>query len=74
MTYLPIGYHIKTKGFKSVTVLDPHNGETFLGEGGQGVVYLVDYDGTQKALKWYTGKKFKNPDKFYTNLENNRVV
>ena len=71
MAYLPIGYSIKTKGFKTVTVLDPKNGETFLGEGGQGVVYLVDYNGAQKALKWYTGAKFKNPDKFYTNLENN---
>ena len=71
MAYLPIGYNIKTKGYKTVTVLDPKNGETFLGEGGQGVVYLVDYHGEKKALKWYTGKKFKNPGKFYTNLENN---
>ena len=71
MTYLPIGYSIKTKGYKTVTVLDPKNGETFLGEGGQGVVYLVDYDGAKKALKWYTGRKFKDSGKFYTNLENN---
>jgi serine/threonine protein kinase len=71
MAYLPIGYKIKTKGYKTVTVLDPQNGSTFLGEGGQGVVYLVDYEGEKKALKWYTGKKFKNAEKFYANLENN---
>ena len=71
MTYLPIGFQIKTTGFKTVRVLDPKNGGTFLGEGGQGVVYLVDYDGEQKALKWYSGKKFKDPGKFYANLENN---
>jgi serine/threonine protein kinase len=71
MAYLPIGYSIRTKAFKTVTVLDPKNGETFLGEGGQGVVYLVEYEGSHKALKWYTGKKFKNPGKFYANLENN---
>jgi serine/threonine protein kinase len=71
MADLPIGYKIKTKGYKTVTVMDPKNGKNFLGEGGQGAVYLVDYDGSKKALKWYTGKKFKNPEKFYTNLENN---
>jgi serine/threonine protein kinase len=65
MADLQKGYTIKTKGFKKVTV-----GEK-LGEGGQGAVYKVDYNGELKALKWYTGKKFKNPDKFYTNLENN---
>ncbi|MDR2476787.1 MAG: serine/threonine-protein kinase [Treponema sp.] len=71
MAELPIGYSIKTKGFKTVTVLDPENGKNFLGEGGQGAVYLADYDGAKKALKWYSGKKFKEPDKFYANLENN---
>jgi len=34
-------------------------------------VYRVDYDGMAKALKWYSGKKFKDPGKFYANLENN---
>jgi serine/threonine protein kinase len=59
------GYKIQTKNFKKITV------DCRLGEGGQGAVYRVDYDGKQKALKWYSGKKFKNPDKFYANLENN---
>jgi serine/threonine protein kinase len=62
---LPRGYKIQTKNFKKVTV------DYKLGEGGQGAVYRVDYDGKPKALKWYSGKKLKNPDKFYANLENN---
>jgi DNA-binding helix-hairpin-helix protein with protein kinase domain len=65
MADLPKGYTIQTKGLKKVTVGDK------LGEGGQGAVYQVDYDGKPKALKWYSGKKFSNPEKFYENLENN---
>ena len=39
-----------------------------LGRGGQGIVYLVDLNGKQMALKWY----IKAPDdKFYKNLERN---
>ena len=39
-----------------------------LGRGGQGIVYLVDLNGGQKALKWYI-----NPpgEAFYKNLLNN---
>ena len=39
-----------------------------LGRGGQGIVYLVDLNGEQKALKWYL-----NPpgETFYKNLLNN---
>jgi len=65
MADLENGYTIQTKGFKKVVV-----GKK-LGEGGQGAVYHVNYDGKPKALKWYSGKKFKNPNKFYQNLENN---
>ena len=61
---LPQGYTIKTKNLKTVVV------DQKLGEGGQGTVYRADYDGQPKALKWYSGKKFKDPKKFYTNLEN----
>ncbi len=39
-----------------------------LGRGGQGIVYLVDYDGGQYALKWYT---IKCSSAFYSNLESN---
>ena len=36
-----------------------------LGRGGQGIVYLVDFNGQQKALKWY----HNNLDQgFYNNL------
>jgi len=65
MADLGTGYTIKTKGFKTVAV-----GKK-LGEGGQGAVYQVDYDGYQKALKWYSGKKIASPKKFYENIENN---
>jgi DNA-binding helix-hairpin-helix protein with protein kinase domain len=62
---LPKGYTIQTKNFKKVVV------DNLLGEGGQGAVYRVDYDGKEKALKWYSGKKINNPKNFYANLENN---
>lgn len=41
-----------------------------LGRGGQGIVYLVDYQGQQKALKWYLNAP---DDNFYRNLEKNIV-
>jgi serine/threonine protein kinase len=65
MKDLPKGRTIQTKDFKKLVV------DEKLGEGGQGTVYRVDYNGTQKALKWYSGKKIKNPGKFIENLENN---
>ena len=65
MADLPKGWTIQTKKFKKVVV------DQKIGEGGQGAVYRVNYDGQPKALKWYSGKKFKNPKKFYANLENN---
>ena len=39
-----------------------------LGEGGQGIVYLVEMNGKQYALKWYTHDCSKD---FYNNLDNN---
>ena len=65
MADLQKGFTIQTRNFRKVVV------DTKLGEGGQGAVYRVDYAGKAKALKWYSGKKFKNPEKFYANLENN---
>ena len=65
MADLPKGFRIRTKNMMNVVVQEK------LGEGGQGAVYRVDYNGKPKALKWYTGKKFKDPGRFYTNLENN---
>ena len=42
-----------------------------LGEGGQGVVYKVNYGGKQLALKWYFANKLRDADKFYRNIQNN---
>lgn len=42
-----------------------------LGEGGQGVVYKVNYNGKSLALKWYFVNKLSNADKFYRNIQNN---
>lgn len=41
-----------------------------IGRGGQGIVYLVEIDGEQKALKWYLNAP---NDKFYRNLEHNII-
>jgi serine/threonine protein kinase len=65
MADLPKGHTIQTKEFKKVVV------DKKLGEGGQGAVYEVDYNGAKKALKWYSGKRIANPKKFCENLENN---
>lgn len=65
MSELEKGQEIQTKGFKTVKVIEK------LGEGGQGIVYRVDYDGKQKALKWYFSGKLNNPVKFYENIKNN---
>lgn len=55
------------------TTIELTNGKTCqvvkeLGRGGQGIVYLVNYDGGQYALKWYL-QDYKPA--FYANLENN---
>lgn len=42
-----------------------------LGEGGQGIVYKVNYCGKELALKWYFVKKLKDPQAFYENIQNN---
>ena len=43
----------------------------YLAGGGQGDVYIVDYMGENKALKWYKPNALKNPKKFYENLLRN---
>jgi serine/threonine protein kinase len=43
-----------------------------LDEGGQGAVYVVDYNGEKKALKWYKKSALgKNPTAFYDNIKQN---
>lgn len=61
------GDTIQTKLGITLTVV------THLGEGGQGDVYAVQYNGEQKALKWYkkTGLG-ENPQSFYDLVDGNR--
>ena len=42
-----------------------------LGAGGQGVVYRVEYNGKQMALKWYFEHAIHNPSEFYKNICDN---
>lgn len=64
MTELKKGDKIKLTSGGYVSVIKE------LGRGGQGIVYLVDLNGEQKALKWYLNA----PDeRFYKNLEHNII-
>jgi len=65
MAELKDGEVLDTAGYKKAKV------KKLLGEGGQGWVYLVDYDGKQMALKWYKPGVFKFPSKFKKNIEHN---
>ena len=56
---------IQTKGFKTVKVIEQ------LGEGGQGIVYRVDYGGKPMALKWFKTDAWKKPEAVFENLKNN---
>lgn len=42
-----------------------------LGSGGQGVVYLVEFNKMKWALKWYDIDKIKQPKEFRRNIQNN---
>lgn len=42
-----------------------------IGSGGQGVVYLVEFNGMQWALKWYDIDKIKKPEEFRKNIQHN---
>ena len=46
--------------------------EKYLAEGGQGAVYVVDYNGKKKALKWYKKASLgEDPKAFYDNIKQN---
>lgn len=62
MAELTVGMQVKLKGGATCTV------KKELGRGGQGIVYLVSYNGKDYALKWYI-KTYS--DAFYENLERN---
>lgn len=42
-----------------------------LGEGGQGIVYKVRFNGKDLALKWYFPAKLQNKADFYKNVQDN---
>ncbi len=42
-----------------------------IGGGSQGDVYIVEYNGSHKALKWYRSESFHNREGFKANLEKN---
>ena len=63
MSMLEKGQTLKTCAGVSFTVGKP------LGEGGQGEVYCIDYQGEKKALKWYKPEALRKPDLFYENLK-----
>jgi len=57
------------------TVLMEYGGEAkilrTLGSGGQGIVYLAEFNGRKYALKWYDINKIRNPQAFRKNIESN---
>ncbi|MDE5772053.1 MAG: serine/threonine-protein kinase [Ruminococcus sp.] len=59
------GQKIKVKSGGELEVIEK------LGEGGQGIVYRVTYNGKEYALKWYFVNKLKDHKRFYMNIENN---
>ena len=62
MAELSVGMQVKLRNGTSCKV------KKELGRGGQGIVYLVDYQGKNYALKWYT---ISCSEAFYQNLERN---
>ena len=45
--------------------------DSYLDSGGQADIYIVDYAGSKKVLKWYKPEEMRSPDEFYKNLKNN---
>ena len=63
---LMLGSTVTTKFGKSATIV------RYIAEGGQGYVYVVNYDGREMALKWYKQAGLgNNPQKFYDNIYQN---
>ena len=65
MVELKIGQNVEMEYGGSAKVL------SILGSGGQGIVYLVEFNEMKYALKWYDIDKIKNPQAFRKNIENN---
>lgn len=64
MAQFNVGDKIKTTFGTSIQI------EKYLAGGGQGDVYVIDYGGKKKALKWYKNVG-NDPDAFYANLKRN---
>ena len=65
------GQKINTVGSHTVKVLLAKPDRLELGEGGQGIVYKVEYDGKPMALKWFKKGAWKKPSDVYNNLKKN---
>lgn len=65
--------HLLEQGFKVLTTLGQQVVvREFLGGGGQGEVYRVDYNGREMALKWYSAAgQGRNPNAFYESIKKN---
>lgn len=59
------GQRLSVVGGNELEIMDK------LGEGGQGEVYRIKYNGGEYALKWYFPGKMKDPQRFYDNIQNN---
>ena len=62
---LYMGTRLRTRFGKELRVVEQ------LGDGGQGIVYKVMYDGKPMALKWYRPNVFVDKQRFIDNLRNN---
>lgn len=65
MSALSKGTVVRLKNGKSCKV------KKELGHGGQGIVYLVEYENKDYALKWYTAESIIKNSAFYDNLTKN---
>lgn len=65
MFELHIGQEIETEFGSKAKVLD------VIGKGRQSIVYLVEFNGRKKALKWYNTEKVKNLDEIRKNIRKN---
>ena len=63
---LNVGFKVKTIDGRVATV------QKRIGGGGQGDVYLVSYNNSPMALKWYKKSIMNNPQAFYENLVDNK--
>ena len=65
MTELKVGQEVEMEYGGKAKVIK------ILGSGGQGIVYLVEFNGMQWALKWYDISKIKHPKAFRDNIQRN---